>query len=82
VLDAVVTVVLGCVFWTTSPRLGQWFFDLAVGISLIMRGAASAMFGLALIRPDGAAQKQVPATESTQPNTSAQNYRFRVNHFR
>jgi uncharacterized membrane protein HdeD (DUF308 family) len=82
VFDAVVTLVIGCVFWTTSPRLGQWFFDLGVGISLILRGWSSVKLGFALKKRRDAAQKQVPPAESTDPSASAQNYRFQVNHFR
>jgi uncharacterized membrane protein HdeD (DUF308 family) len=48
VLDAVVTLVLACMFWTISKWLGPWFFDLAVGTSLILRGWSSITFGLAL----------------------------------
>lgn len=31
VFDSIVMLVLGCVFWTTSPRIGPRFFDFAVG---------------------------------------------------
>lgn len=83
VFDAIVTLVIGCVFWSTSPGLAQWFFDLAVGISLILRGWSSAMFGLTLgRRRDDAAQNQVPGPKSTEPGRSAHSYRFQVNHFR
>ena len=50
VLDSVVTLVLGCIFWTAWTWLGTWFFDIAVGVSLILRGVSSVMFGLALHR--------------------------------
>lgn len=83
VFDAIVTLVIGCVFWTTSPRLGPWFFDLAVGISLILRGWSSAMFGLGLVRRrNDAAQNQVPGSETTKPGRSAHSYSLQVNHFR
>ncbi len=80
--DAVVTLVIGCVFWTTSPRLGQWFFELAVGISLILRGWSSVTFGFALKKRPDAAEEKGPLAENTELSASAQNYRFQVNHFR
>ena len=82
VFDGVVTLVIGCVFWTTSPRLGQWFFELAVGTSLILRGWSSLKFGFALKKRPDAAEKQGPLADSTEPSASAKNYRFQVNHFR
>jgi uncharacterized membrane protein HdeD (DUF308 family) len=46
VFDGTVTVLLGALFWTTWPWLVSWFFGLAVGISLMMRGWSSIMFGI------------------------------------
>ncbi|MGD1077996.1 MAG: HdeD family acid-resistance protein [Candidatus Sulfotelmatobacter sp.] len=45
IVDGVVTLLLGALFWTTSPRLGSWFVCVAVGISLILRGWSLIMFG-------------------------------------
>ena len=45
IVDGVVTLLLGALFWTTSPRLGSWFVCVAVGISLIFRGWSLIMFG-------------------------------------
>ena len=82
VVDGVVTLVIGCAFWTTSPRLGQWFFEFAVGTSLILRGWSLVTFGLALKKRPIAAEMQGPPADSKEPSASAQNYRFQVNHFR
>lgn len=46
--DGVVTLVLGVVLWADWPWSGMWFLGLSVGISLIMRGWAYVMFGLAV----------------------------------
>jgi uncharacterized membrane protein HdeD (DUF308 family) len=45
IVDGVVTLLLGALFWTTSPRLGSWFVCVAVGVSLILRGWSLIMFG-------------------------------------
>ena len=50
VFDSGVMLVFGSVFWTTSTRLGPQFFDIAVGVSLILRGWSSVMFGFGLRR--------------------------------
>lgn len=43
--DGFVTVLLGAMFWTLWLWLVPWFFGLAVGVSLILRGWSSIMFG-------------------------------------
>jgi uncharacterized membrane protein HdeD (DUF308 family) len=48
VFDSAVMLVFGSVFWTTSTRLGLQFFDIAVGVSLILRGWSSVMLGFGL----------------------------------
>jgi uncharacterized membrane protein HdeD (DUF308 family) len=45
-IDGVATSVLGAVFWTTATWLSPWYFCLATGNVLILRGWASIMFGL------------------------------------
>jgi uncharacterized membrane protein HdeD (DUF308 family) len=45
-LDGVVTLILAGVFWTALVWFVPWFFCLAVGVSLILRGLSSMMFGL------------------------------------
>ena len=47
VTDGAVTLLLGALFWTTSPWLGSWFACVAVGSSLIFRGWSLIMFGRA-----------------------------------
>jgi uncharacterized membrane protein HdeD (DUF308 family) len=47
-IDGVATSVLGAVFWTTATWLSPWYFCLATGSALILRGWASIMFGLGL----------------------------------
>ncbi len=49
-LDGTVTLILAAIFWTTSAWLVPWFFCLAVGLSLILRGLSSIMFGAGLNR--------------------------------
>jgi uncharacterized membrane protein HdeD (DUF308 family) len=44
--DGVVTLVLAGVFWTALVWFVPWFFCLAVGVSLILRGLSLIMFGL------------------------------------
>jgi uncharacterized membrane protein HdeD (DUF308 family) len=78
--DSIVTLVLGCVFWTTSPRLGPRFFDFAVGVSLLLRGLSSIMFGM------GVRRRLVPNREQLRksyrapmPNgASGESYRAQV----
>lgn len=48
VFDSAVMLVFGSVFWTASTRFGLQFFDIAVGVSLILRGWSSIMFGFGL----------------------------------
>jgi uncharacterized membrane protein HdeD (DUF308 family) len=47
-IDAIATLLLTALFWTTSPLLTPWYFGLAVGTSLILRGLSSIMFGRGL----------------------------------
>jgi uncharacterized membrane protein HdeD (DUF308 family) len=44
-IDGLATLLLGCIFWTTWTWLGSWFFDFAVGVSLLLRGWSSIMSG-------------------------------------
>ena len=48
VVDGAVTLLLGALFWTTSPRLGSWFVCVAVAIALMFRGWSLIMLGRAL----------------------------------
>jgi uncharacterized membrane protein HdeD (DUF308 family) len=47
-VDGTVTLLLATMFWTTLAWLVPWFFPLAVGVSLILRGWSSIMFGLGM----------------------------------
>jgi uncharacterized membrane protein HdeD (DUF308 family) len=47
-VDGAVTLLLATMFWTTWAWLVPWFFPLAVGVSLILRGWASIMLGLGM----------------------------------
>jgi uncharacterized membrane protein HdeD (DUF308 family) len=48
VFDGVVTLGLGILLWAEWPWSGFWFMGVAVGVSLILRGWAYAMFAFAL----------------------------------
>jgi uncharacterized membrane protein HdeD (DUF308 family) len=45
-LDGFATLILAGVFWTAVVWFVSWFFCLAVGLSLILRGLSLIMFGL------------------------------------
>lgn len=47
-VDGAVTLLLATMFWTTWTWLVPWLFPLAAGVSLILRGWASIMFGLGM----------------------------------
>lgn len=47
-LEGVITLILGTLLWTAWPWLGSWFFGVAVGISLLLRGWSSIMFAVGL----------------------------------
>ena len=47
-VDGAITLLLAAIFWTVSLWLVPWFFPLAVGISLILRGWSSIVFGMGL----------------------------------
>jgi uncharacterized membrane protein HdeD (DUF308 family) len=47
-LDAIATLLLAALFWTAWLWLTPWYFGLAVGTSLILRGLSSIMFGRGL----------------------------------
>jgi uncharacterized membrane protein HdeD (DUF308 family) len=81
VFDSCVMLIFGCIFWTTSPRLGLWFFDIAVGISLVLRGWSSIVFGFHLRRT------RAPQTHSTtspaaqtRTHTAVQAFKVKANH--
>jgi uncharacterized membrane protein HdeD (DUF308 family) len=78
VFDAVVTLVLACLFWTTSKWFGQWFFDLAVGTSLILRGWSSIAFGLAVRGSGRTAQTRLNSSKRVEDpgHTAAATRRF------
>jgi uncharacterized membrane protein HdeD (DUF308 family) len=63
--DGVVTLLLAATFWTTSLRLVPWFFPLAVGISLMVRGWSSIMFGMGL-RSWSVPQPPLPVSHGQQ----------------
>jgi uncharacterized membrane protein HdeD (DUF308 family) len=71
VFDSVITIILGCAFWTTSPRLDLRFFDVAAGASLVLRGWSSMMLGFSLrssrtqIRPRSSASTTAQARRRT-----------------
>jgi uncharacterized membrane protein HdeD (DUF308 family) len=44
--DGIATLVLSTLFWTTWTWLGWWFFGVAVGVSLVLRGWSSIMLAL------------------------------------
>ena len=50
VFDGVGTLVLGTVLWSAWQWLGPWFFGLAVGLSLLLRGWSCIAFALAARR--------------------------------
>ncbi|MGZ4820758.1 MAG: DUF308 domain-containing protein [Terriglobales bacterium] len=50
--DGVVTALLGLVMWVGWSWLGVWFFGVAAGISLILRGWSAIMFALGMRRRD------------------------------
>jgi uncharacterized membrane protein HdeD (DUF308 family) len=53
VFDGVATLVLGTILWSAWQWLAPWFFGLAVGVSLLLRGWSYIAFALALRRsPD------------------------------
>jgi uncharacterized membrane protein HdeD (DUF308 family) len=72
--DSVAMLGLGCAFWTTSPRLGLWFFDVAVGASLILRGWSSVMFGFGLRHWQAPKRMHLSRSHGprSNPNTSTQ----------
>ena len=47
-VDGAVTLLLATIFWTTWAWIVPWFFPLAMGVSLILRGWSSIMFGLGM----------------------------------
>ena len=47
-LDATATLLLAALFWTSWLWLTPWYFGMAVGTSLILRGLSSMMFGRGL----------------------------------
>jgi uncharacterized membrane protein HdeD (DUF308 family) len=47
-VDAIATLLLAALFWTAWLWLAPWYFGLAVGTSLILRGWSSIMFGRGL----------------------------------
>ncbi len=72
---------LGCVFWTTSPRVGLRFFDFAVGLSLSLRGLSSIMFGMRLRRRRGPNREHLPEYHAAPIHNRApgEPYRAQVN---
>ena len=73
-IDGVATSVLGAVFWTTATWLSPWYFSLATGSALILRGWASIMFGLGLSKQ----QETGPARAQESHRAGAEAY---VNRF-
>ncbi len=81
VFDSIVTLALGCVFWTTSPRLGLRFFDFAVGLSFSLRGLSSIMFGIGLRRRGMPNREHLPDSHAAPFHSGRQreSYRAQVN---
>ncbi len=81
VFDSIVMLVLGCVFWTTSPRIGLRFFDFAVGLSLSLRGLSSIMFGIGVRRRREPNREQLPESHAAPIHSRRQreSYRAQVN---
>jgi uncharacterized membrane protein HdeD (DUF308 family) len=48
VLDGIITLALGTLLWAASPWLAPWFFGLAVGVSLVVRGWSHIMLAIGL----------------------------------
>jgi uncharacterized membrane protein HdeD (DUF308 family) len=81
VFDSIVMLVLGCVFWTTSSRLGLRFFDFAVGLSLSLRGLSSIMFGIGVHSRRAPNREHLPASHAAPIHSRPQreSYRAQVN---
>ena len=81
VFDSIVMLMLGCVFWTTSPRLGLRFFDFAVGLSLSLRGLSSIMYGIGVHRRRGPNREHLPHSHAAPIHSRApgESYRAQVN---
>ena len=81
VFDSIVILILGCVFWTTSPRLGLRFFDFAVGLSLSLRGLSSIMFGIGVRQRRGPNREHLPDSHTAPIHSRApgESYRAQVN---
>jgi len=81
VFDSIVMLVLGCVFWTTSPRLGLRFFDFAVGLSLSLRGLSSIMFGIGVRRRRVPNREHLPDSHAAPIHSRApgESYKAQVN---
>jgi uncharacterized membrane protein HdeD (DUF308 family) len=71
VFDSSVMLAFGALFWTASPRLGLWFFDLAVGVSLMARGWSSVMLGVGLRSLRTPDQTRPPTTGSAPKRTQS-----------
>jgi uncharacterized membrane protein HdeD (DUF308 family) len=71
VFDSIVMLMLGCVFWTTSSRLGMRFFDFAVGLSLSLRGLSSIMFGIGVRRRRVPNQEHLPDSHAAPIHSRA-----------
>lgn len=70
VFDSIAMLGLGCAFWTTSPRLGLWFFDVAVGASLILRGWSSVMFGFGVRHWQASGRMHLSRSHTTRSNSN------------
>jgi uncharacterized membrane protein HdeD (DUF308 family) len=67
VFEGIVTLLLGTVMWAAWVWLIPWFFGVAVGISLILRGWSSIMLALGL-RRRGMQRKTELRKNEAQPN--------------
>jgi uncharacterized membrane protein HdeD (DUF308 family) len=65
--DGIATLVLSTLFWTTWTWLGWWFFGVAVGVSLILRGWSSIMLALGSSLPSHTSS-WVPRAQHNSPS--------------
>jgi uncharacterized membrane protein HdeD (DUF308 family) len=68
-IDGVATSVLGAVFWTTATWLSPWYFCMATGSALILRGWASIMFGLGLSKQQKTGRPQAQESHRAEAET-------------
>jgi len=78
VFDGAATLVLGTVLWSAWQWLGPWFFGLAVGVSLLLRGWSCIAFALAVRRlpDDSPAQSQRAVHKPAGRNSQVEAHNF------